>query len=641
MEHDNESPTAAAPPVIPSIAVSNALSASPAVVVDAAAAVPPSSTQTPEERLQALELKTAKWKEAVATQLNDAAHKNKKLREELRVVRDEKEAALHALRVQLTEEFQERTSMQREELAELSRQAAQLREEKKTMAAAHETELQNTRVQLRGVIQLEVETQFKRKEEQWAKEKATLQVRAEAEEKERVQAEHEADMLKVRLSRLGAQYEELASLLQPKGGSPAPSLTLDAARPTAGGNPSEAGVSGQDAAQQQSAANAAFTQQIENVKAELQSKELHTQFVLERAKQEHEAEKAQLLRELQMREEELKVAHTLLTQVQAESSGYLQRVSHAQTERQALEQRFAAKVAMLSEELRERMRAVDEAQTANRRLQEQLCTAQQQVATLEEESTMREEAFHSLMLSEDNKRLVMDLQKAVQVARDEAEGWKMQYYTALGGGGGGHASGAVAPVASASASNNQDGVGHSNDHAPAVLVRTPDVWQKQLAEKEASLKEQAEQLEHKAHLLEAAETKLNDMRRSIASQASLLLQQQQQKMSSKHERGGGGGDNAGFGEGDSCAEDGERDMLDASPIISTAASLLPTSLHGSLRTLEGHRRRLHLPGSCRCMSYFFSGGGTRSAPLRLRRKPMLLMLMILVLIGLIVSMRAV
>jgi hypothetical protein len=618
----------------------------------AEASTSPSLTQTPEERLHALEHKMAAWKEAVAAQLNDAARKNKKLREELRVLREEKEIALSALRVQLTEEFHERTSMQREELAELTKQAALLREEKKVMAAAHEVELQKTRVQLRDVIQLEVETHYKRKEEQWEKEKALLQTRVETKETERAQMEHECEVMKVRLSRLAAQYEELASLLQSDdgtSGSSALSPTSQGVRSTSSPDAAPAGTSLQDAARQQTAVSAAFTQQLEAMKAELQSKEQHTQFILDRAKQEYEAEKAQLLRELQLREEELKVAHTLLKQVQAESSGYLQRVSHAQTERQALEQRYAAKIATLSEELTERMRAVDEAQAVSKRLQDQLRTAQQQVATLEEESTMREEAIHSLMLSEDNKRLVMDLQRAVQVARDEAEGWKMQYYAAISShpnGAAKHADGAsknasgtddAAPSPSLFSSTSGVGTGSAQDGSEASLAamgtRTPQAWQKQLAAREASLEAQAAQLTRKAHLLEAAEAKLNDMRRSMASQASLLLQQQK---SSQRNRSSAA-DSVVFRDGEDGAEDVDRDMLDASPLISTAASLLPSALHGSLRTLEIHRRRLHLPGSCRCFSCCFSGGGTSGAPLRLRRNPVLFTLMALVLLVLIIS----
>ncbi|KPI83455.1 hypothetical protein ABL78_7511 [Leptomonas seymouri] len=631
------SPTAPAPRPSPSTPSAEDPAASPPVL-------------TPEERLQALESKTAKWKAAVAAQLNDAAHKNKKLREELRTVREQTESALSALRLQLTEEFNERTALQREELAERTQQAALLREEKKVMAAAHEEELRKARVQLREVLQLEVETEYKRKEEQWEKEKTALQTRSEAKETELAQAEHECEMLKMRLSRLGTQYEELASLLQlTEGENRSPQLQ-------ASGNANEAAARDErDPARQQCAVNAALTQQIESIKAELQSKHQQTQFLLGRAKREHEAEKAQLLRELQLREEELKVAHTLLKQVQTESSGYLQSVSHAQTEKQALEQRYAAKVATLSEQLTERMRAVDEAQAMNKRLQEQLHTAQKQVATLEEESTMREEAFHSLMLSEDNKRLVMELQKAVQTARDDAEEWKMQYYTTMcslsgakseteervgdastlpeGGGGDG-----VPSSSATAASKMSEGRNANSSHTVlAAAVGNPQAWYEQLAAKESSLEAQAAELEHKAHLLEAAEAKLNDMRRYMANQANLLLRQQ-----SSGRRESDNGSSIVFREGEGAGdEDPDRDMLDASPIIRTAASLLPFSLHRPLRTLEGHRRRLNLPGSFRFMSCCFSGNGTSGAPLRLRRTSFLLVLMVLLFAGMLIIMRAV
>ncbi|KPA76944.1 hypothetical protein ABB37_07321 [Leptomonas pyrrhocoris] len=641
-------PVGAPPAVVPSTSPSTdaSASASPAMAAEA--------------RLHALETKTAMWKEAVATQLNDASRKNKKLREELRAVREEMDAALGDLRVQLTDEFHERTAMQREELAALTTQAALLREEKKAMAAAHEAELQRARVQLRELIQLEVETNYKRKDEQWSKEMTALQTRAEAKETEKVQAEHECEVLKMRLNRLGAQYEELASLLQPKGGegSSAPSQASD-------GLDEAAGLHIQGPARQQTAVNAAFTQQLESMKAELQSKEQHTQFVLDRAKQEHEAEKSQLLRELQLREEELKVAHTLLKQVQVESSGYQQRVSHAQTEKQALEQRYAAKVAALNAKLAERVQVVEEAQVVTKRLQEQLRTAQQQVATLEEESIMREEAFHSLMLSEDDKRVVMELQRAVQTARDEAEAWKMQYYTALssppngaktatgdrggtpsaiqeggrssGGRDGGEA--ALSTAASPAVETNHNNRDGASPHAvPAAAVRTPQAWHEQLAAKEASLEAHAAQLERKAHLLDAAEAKLNDMRRSLASQASILLQQQK---GGRRERNSDNGVVFREGkDGGGLVEESEHEMLGASPIISTAASLLPSTWHGSLRALETQRRRLHLPGSCRCMFCFFSGGGNSGAPLRLRRDPFVFTLIVILFVMLIIVVSA-
>lgn len=678
-------------------ATAGAAPASPPLSPTASAGPSPSSTaaaaadgDSAEARLHALEAKMAKWKEAVATQLNDATRKNKKVRDELRGVREERDAALSALRVQLTEEFQERTAMQREELAELTKLTAQLREEKKAMAAAHEAELTRTRLQLRDVLQLEVAADYKRKEEQWGKEKANLVARTEAKETERVQADHECEVLRVRLARLGAQYEELASLLQPKGvgqngdgvnggsssGGASPTTqgtSADGNAALSSGATSAAGGGG-DAARQQNAMNATFARQIDSIKAELQSKEQQTQFMLDRARQEHEAEKAQLLRELQLREEELKVAHTLLKQVQAESSGYLQRVSHAQTERQALEQRYAGKVAALSADLAEKMRSVDEAQRATQRLQEQLRTAQQQVATLEEESTMREEALHALMLSEDNKRLVMDLQTALQAARDEAADWKMQYYTAVSAPPAttnttAKASAGYREGETAARRGIQDGNEHEKENlnnnnngnddsrgssflasagpsatvdtgSPHTFSRSPKAWEEQLAAREAKLSVQAVQLEHKSHLLEAAEAKLNDMRRSLAAQASQLLQQQTQRKGRRDVNRGGDVDDVVFRDND-VDEDGERDMMEASPVILTAASLLPTSLHNTLRTLEGHRRRLHLPGGFRCFSCFFSGGGASGAPLRLRRNPLLLALAFLILLALFVSSRAI
>ncbi|TPP39820.1 hypothetical protein CGC20_30745 [Leishmania donovani] len=549
-----------------------------------------------------------KWKEAVTTQLNDAARKNKKLREELRLLREEKANALSGLRVQLTEEFQERTAMQRDELEALKKQAAALREEKKTMAATHEAELQAARTKLREVIQLELETEYKRREGDWEKEKTQLQMLTAAKETERAQAEHECGVLQLRLNRLGTQYDELATLLQPECGFTAETCVLEAGDHAADGT--------SNAERQKTAMAAAHARQMESIKADLQSKEQRTQFLLGRAKQEHEAEKTQLLRELHLREEELKVAHTLLKQVQVENSRYMERVSHAQTERQALEQRYAAKVSALSQELAERIQAADEVQLANKRLQEQLRTSQQQVATLEEESTMREEAFHSLMFSEDSKRITMDLQRALQAARDEAEEWKMQYYASVT---------ASQPPSAAVAATSQGGPSPQKsaeadgEHesaaatAPAAAVRTPEAWHDQLAAREANLDLQAAQLARKAALLAAAEAKLNKMRSSMAS-----------------------GDRSNAEDDDS-----DRGLADTSPLISTAASLLPSSLHGSLRLLEAQRRRLHLPGTCGLCACCFSGGGTTGVPRRLRRNAFLTIVAALMLLFMLASFRVV
>ncbi|CAJ1018774.1 hypothetical protein Q4I30_001719 [Leishmania utingensis] len=613
-----------------------------------------------------------KWKDAVTTQLNDAACKNKRLREELRLLREEKESALNELRVQLTEEFHERTAMQQDELATLKQQTATLREEKKTMAATHEEELQTTRMKLREMIQLELKTEYKRREEHWEKEKTQLQARMSAKETERAQAEHECDVLKLRLNRLGTQYDELATLFQPESGVTSLTHGLEAGDYKASGTGPEnapltpAGApgagsatlstNGSSAVRQQAAVAATHAKQLESIKAELQSKEQHAQFLLDRAKQEREAEKTQLLREQQLREEELKVAHTLLKQVQMENSRYMERILHAQTERQALEQRYAAKVSALSQELAERIRAADETQIVNKHLQEQLRTFQQQVATLEEESTMREEAFHALMFSEDNKQAAMDLQRAAQAARDEAEEWKMQYYASVTGS---HSPTATAAAASQPGPSLPKSAGADDAHGSAAVsasaeasARTPQAWHDQLAAREANLNSQEAQLARKAALLAAAEAKLNKMRSSMANQASLLLQQSKSSgrdggssdVGDPHGRRGDsdsrvfiGGDDR----GSLMDDDRDRDLSDVSPLIFTAASLLPSALHGSLRLLEAQRRRLHLPGKCDLYACCFSGGVTTGAPRRLRRNALLITVMVFMLLLMLASLSAI
>jgi len=246
---------------------------------------------------------------------------------------------------------------------------------------------------------------------------------------------------------------------------------------------------------------------------------------------EHEAKQNQLRRELQLREEKLVVAHALLKQAQVESSASMQRVSRIQAQQQTLEQGYEIRIAALNKELADGVAMAKSVQQEKDSLVDQLKAVQVQVATLEEEAVMREDAFHLLMLSEDSKKMTLEMQRSLQTAREEAEDWKLRYYMTLNAAGGTENETSAwkkQMTPPAHAINNGDGGSVITATPPSSMMVTHDSWADKLNAREAALAAQAKQLEAKAQLLNVAEAKLQDMRRSIAMQASTFLKKQPQ-----------------------------------------------------------------------------------------------------------------
>jgi len=90
--------------------------AAPSADSKTVAAEPPAD---PAAQLQALKAKTAKWKTVVKAQLEEAAQKNERLREELATANKRADAAGAQVRLQLTAEFKERTSGKEDEIKRL------------------------------------------------------------------------------------------------------------------------------------------------------------------------------------------------------------------------------------------------------------------------------------------------------------------------------------------------------------------------------------------------------------------------------------------------------------------------------------------------------------------------------------------
>lgn len=551
-----------------------------------------SSGATAEERLQALEHQTTQWKAAVAAQLNDAARKNRKLRDELKQMREEKEQLLTDLRVQLNAEFKERTIMQREELQTLQTKLENVHEEKKLMSVQHEEELKSLNDRLRGVLQIEMEADYRKKSEQAEKDLAGVQHTLAAKEKELEQADHEAGLLKMRITRLSEQYGELAGLLQAGAtsssgqnvGQASPPLVESGSPTREGSSASRGGLLQQNAA----ALTVAHAQQVEAIRAELQSKEQQSKFLLDRVNAEHEVERSQLMRELQLREDELLVSHTLLKQVQMDSNTYVQRISRIQTQQETLEQGYTTKIAALDRELADGAATVQSLEQEKESLLDRLKASQQQVAALEEEAVIREEALHSLVLSENSKKVALDMQQSLLAAREEAEEWKLQYFAMLDTRGRGDGKDEKpkewqVPV-SCQAGQGSEGT------ASEILVPSSsrkESWAAELKAREAAVAAQESQLQKKAQLLDAAEAKLQDMRRSMAMQASHLLKQQLQD--------GPNGRKSGHSDVNSTSvlvdQDRKENYYDLPALAHSVVSFLPAHTRpGVIRYLDSSRR---------------------------------------------------
>ncbi|EPY28493.1 hypothetical protein STCU_05087 [Strigomonas culicis] len=466
-----------------------------------------------EEKLRKLEEQTKQWKEIVVAQLNEAANKNKLLREELRVLRAEKDAAVTEVRLQLSQEFKERTGMLREEVAQLQAAAAQLREENHLLAAQHEEALAATERRMAEMRQVDAAQERARAAAETQKVEADLRAQLQRQAEAQQAMEHEAEVLRDRLGRVTAQYQELSELLRHHDSK--------AADDRGGGGATADGT----------ASDAAHQHQLERVKAELASKALDTQRQLQEADRRYQAEREAALLEQQRREDQLAVAQALLRQSQADLSALQRRLSHSETERQSTERHFAAKVASLSKELAAALDGAREAQQHEAAMRAQTEGLHAHIKGLEEEAESREAAFRALMLSEDEKTLVHELRAALQESADRADSWKAKYYSTL--------EGTPSPFKRAKSPDGGSAAGElePGDDSPAPGDRERDAQRAlELREREAALAAQAADLARKAALLQVAEAKLSETKRQVAEQANLLLllqQKQQQQPSAR------------------------------------------------------------------------------------------------------------
>ncbi|KAF5223990.1 hypothetical protein ECC02_002885 [Trypanosoma cruzi] len=444
-----------------------------------------------QEELRQLQEKTNAWKQSVAIQLGEAAKKNKQLRDELKEAGNNHEKEMSALRVQLDKEFRERTNLKDEEISNLQREMTQLREEKRRMAEEHKRVLEETAIRVRENSQRENVSKTRTDLEQ--REAELRQLRDIIEQKERAlaQAEHEATVTKTSLDRLGEQYRELLSI-----------MTHDEGQ----------SVRDEDASDGRSASqhivnwsDAAHRQQLETARSELRSLEERCAEKLREAQGVHETELQRLMEDVYQREEQLMTLQALLRQAQHEAETANQRIAASRAEKERSEQRLAEKVAALSKELANRMEQSQQLSVEVERLQREVSSQEALVHSLEEEARIREEAFTSLTLSEDNRHLVQGLQEALQKSREEAELWRSRYeevmqettnksvFVPFGGGGGGDSS-------------------------------TDRFVLSEIAQREEALATEAARLESKARLLKSTEARLEELKRSIASQANFILQ---------------------------------------------------------------------------------------------------------------------
>ncbi|ORC88579.1 uncharacterized protein TM35_000162170 [Trypanosoma theileri] len=443
-----------------------------------------------EEELQKLQEKTNAWKKSVAIQLNEATKKNKQLREELKESNANHEAEMASLRVQLDREFRERTVLKDEEITRLQLQLGKLREEKRLMAEQHEKEIEDTATRVRETCQLESASRNEADLAQREAESRQLRDVIESKEKDLLHAEHEVAVLTARLERLGEQYKELSTLMTNN-------TDMDAGE---NNNHSDGDSTLQNALKM---SDVAHQQQLEAARSELRSLEEKNASKLRDAQRSFETERQRLMDDLYQREEQLATLHTLLRQAQNEAATAQQRIAGARAEKERSEQRLTEKVAALSKELANRMEESQKLTVEVERLNREVNRQETLVRSLEEEASMREEAFTSLMLSEDSRALVQGLQTALQESREEAELWRCRYEENM----------------------QREGRG------TAVVIRGDDENEMngntshELEQHREALAAEALRLKSKEKMLKATEQRLEELKRSMASQASLILQQ--------------------------------------------------------------------------------------------------------------------
>ncbi|EKF39237.1 hypothetical protein MOQ_000540 [Trypanosoma cruzi marinkellei] len=445
-----------------------------------------------QEELRQLQEKTNAWKQSVAIQLGEAAKKNKQLRDELKEAENNHEKEMSALRVQLDKEFRERTNLKDEEINKLQREMTHLREEKRRMAEEHKRELEETVIRVRENSQRENASKTRTDLEQREVELRQLRDTIEQRERALAQAEHEATVAKTSLDRLGEQYRELLSV-----------MTHDEGQSVRDEDASDGRSASQHMANW---SDAAHRQLLETARSELRSLEERCAEKLREAQGMHETELQRLMEDVYQREEQLMTLQALLRQAQHEAETANQRIAAAGVEKERSEQRLAEKVAALSKELANRMEQSQQLNVEVERLQRELSLQEALVHSLEEEARIREEAFTSLTLSEDNRQLVQGLQEALQKSREEAELWHSRYEEVM-----------------QETTNKSVFVpfGGGRDSSPDRFVLS------EIAQREEALATEAARLESKARLLKSTEARLEELKRSIASQANFILQQRE------------------------------------------------------------------------------------------------------------------
>nr|CCC95308.1 unnamed protein product [Trypanosoma congolense IL3000] len=442
-----------------------------------------------EVELRELREKTNLWKQSVAQQLSDAARKNKQLRDELKQANAAHESEMGALRVQLEKEFRERTLIKDEELESMQAQLGELRKKKCSMVEQHKVELEQLAARVRETCMMEHVMRSEAEAQQHEAQSQKLHDTIELKEKELAQSNHEVEVMKGRLERLAEQYRELSAL-----------MTSRTETPGDDGNIMDKEEVLENALK---ASVAAHQQQLETVRSEMHNLEGRHNAKLHEVERAHECERQRYMNEVYRREEQLATLQTLLRQAQHEAEAAHDRIHNVKLEKERVEQKLMERVEGLNRELASRAEQTQQLTAEVNTLQRELSRQEGLARSLEEEANMREEAFQSLLLSEENRTLVLGLQEALQKTRDEVENWRSKYEDAMRE----VNSFTVLPMDCSSRG--------SSDHEHMM---------QSLTQREKAVEEAESRLQVKAKLLRAEELRLEHLKRSMAVQASTILE---------------------------------------------------------------------------------------------------------------------
>ncbi|CAD2222831.1 hypothetical protein AGDE_13800 [Angomonas deanei] len=444
-----------------------------------------------EEKLKKLQEETEAWKKMAAAQLKEAASKNNKLREELKVVLEEKEKALANLRLQLSTEFKDRSGVLRDENKTLQSSVQTLKEEKVQLQLSHAEEIKNVTERITSVERVEYERQLREQEEahQAALAKLEKSLQSKKEEVERLTGEVTALRQKVPVE------DDLKELHE-----------LEAAEEA-----EKKGLLDVDTLQSELAL---LTEKWEREKEQAESL---TQTVQE------------LRYELQRQQEQTSMVQALLRQSESDQNNLQQRLASGQDEQHNLDKRYAAKVATLSKELALAMEKVQQLERQEHDLHERLTAANKDVDDLTEEAASREAALQSLLLSEGDRQRIHQLQTTVEEKTDEADSWRKKYYDLL----------EQSPSLRREADEEEQSIDKTpqqtteEEHSFLTPGKTPlqsskkniTAREAELEEREKALNFKEEEVHRKQLLVASAENKLNEARRQLSQQAALLTPQ--------------------------------------------------------------------------------------------------------------------